>query len=81
MFDLHYFIVDEGDKSQHRIDDSPCFPAFTGVEEFAGEPRMSPSPRFAPTLASPEAGGQVGAAIGCRLRPRSICCRREGAQS
>ena len=81
MSDIHYFIADERGKSQHRIDDSPCFSAFTGVEEFAGEPRMSLSPRFAPTLASPQAGGQVGAAIGCRLRSRRICCRREGAPS
>ena len=39
-----------GVKSQHRIDDSPCFPAFTGVGEFVGELRASSSPRFVPTL-------------------------------
>jgi hypothetical protein len=31
-------------KSQRRIDDSPCFPAFTGVGEIAGEPRVSALP-------------------------------------
>jgi hypothetical protein len=40
VYDLHGFIEDDRVKFQRRIDDSACFPAFTGVGETAADRRV-----------------------------------------
>jgi len=43
LFDLDGFIKDGLSRIQHRIDYSPCFPAFTGVGAICGRPRRAPT--------------------------------------
>jgi hypothetical protein len=51
--DLDGFIENYPSKFQRGIDNSPCFAAFTGVGEFAGDPRASALPVM--QQAAPEA--------------------------
>jgi translocation and assembly module TamA len=62
VFDLDCFIEDDPGGFQRGIDNSPCFPAFTGFGEFAGDLRASALPVM--QQVAPEARVKITETIG-----------------